>query len=210
MNDIVYLVLPNFFSFWGKSMTVNIVNSTVSARQLKDLFIQIANGSLRSEHMQAFLDRRDPFTKRHITVSPKLTLAERVMAGKYDWRNNDIDESCFLHDSTVVGEWECDLYGHHAEHTVSSEDVKSFAEVDGWEIAKAEHLLAFGSTYPDEQRKFFVIALGSVGVMRSGHRCVVVLHQEVGQRIVTYCPYNSNWGSRQRFLRVRRVLQLVA
>ena len=191
-------------------MTVSFAGSTVSVHQLKELFTQIASGSVRSEHMQAFLDHRDPFTKRLITVSSNSTLTERIAAGAYDWVNSDIDNgSRFPHNTTTVGTFECDLYNfgevNSSEYT---DDIYSSAEVDGWQLAHAEHLFAFGAAYPDEQRTFFIGAPGSVFVMQSRYRCVLMLLQEDGKRVLDYHPYQGNWGPMHRFLRVRKVHSL--
>lgn len=43
-------------------MAETVVGSSVSANQLKDLFRQIADGSLKGNHLQAFLEHRDPFS----------------------------------------------------------------------------------------------------------------------------------------------------
>lgn len=45
-------------------MADNVVGSSVSANQLKDLFRQIADGSLSGGHVQAFLEHRNPFEKK--------------------------------------------------------------------------------------------------------------------------------------------------
>lgn len=46
-------------------MADNVVGSSVSANQLKDLFRQIADGSLSGGHVQAFLEHRNPFEKKN-------------------------------------------------------------------------------------------------------------------------------------------------
>ena len=45
---------------------VVVKGSTVSALQLKDLFRQFADGSLNGEHLQAFIEHRNPFESRAI------------------------------------------------------------------------------------------------------------------------------------------------
>ncbi|MFZ2151588.1 MAG: hypothetical protein WAV09_00585 [Minisyncoccia bacterium] len=50
-----------------------IVGSTVSAQQLKDLFRQIGDGGITHKHMQAFLERRNPFTETEASPATFLT-----------------------------------------------------------------------------------------------------------------------------------------
>jgi hypothetical protein len=49
-----------------------VVGSSVTANQLKDLFRQIADGSLTGDHIQAFLEHRKPF------ASPENMIFRRV------------------------------------------------------------------------------------------------------------------------------------
>lgn len=142
-----------------------------------------------------------------ITVLPALTFSDRIALGKYDWKNSDIADSLFPHSPTTIGEWEYDLY--HPNCSISSEDAKSSAEVDGWHDAEAEHLLAFGAAFPDVQRKFPVIALGSVCEV-DGFRYVPALWNDYGKRYLGLNRWVGKWGSDYRFLRVRKVKPLVA
>lgn len=50
-----------------------IAGSTVSAQQLKDLFRQIADGGITNLHMQAFLERRNPFVETEPLATTFLT-----------------------------------------------------------------------------------------------------------------------------------------
>ena len=59
-------------------MAATVVGSSVSANQLKDLFRQIADGSIEGEHMQAFLEHRDPFQK----MVPVTQVAQAVKTRK--------------------------------------------------------------------------------------------------------------------------------
>lgn len=50
-----------------------IVGSTVSAQQLGELLRQIADGGITREHLQAFLERRNPFTETEASPATFLT-----------------------------------------------------------------------------------------------------------------------------------------
>lgn len=194
-------------------MAASVVGSSVTANQLKDFFRQIADGSLNGQHLQAFLEHRNPFNngaaqvQTTLTVPPHLTILERIALGVYDWKSEDITGKRFPHDAATVGEWEFDLF--YPNCSISSEDAVSRAEVDGWTVAKAEHLLAFGQAFPEEQRKFPIIALGSVYSVFSG-RYVLALWSDDGKRGVVLDGWGVGWGSNYRLLRVRKVEQSVA
>lgn len=142
-----------------------------------------------------------------LMVQPHLTTLERIALGAYDWQNPNITNKRFQHDVTTVGEWEYDLY--HLDCDISSDDAKSQAEVDGWVVAKAEHLLAYGKQSPEEQRKFPIIALGSVWGVGADRR-VLGLWGVDDKRYVYLYYWDGGWLRFCRFLRVRKVKQSVA
>lgn len=160
---------------------------------------EIALAFLRGEYV---LTKITQAIRNTITVASDLALEQRIALGKYVWINSDINEKRFPHDTTTVGEWEYDLY--YPNRDISSEDAVASAEVDGWIVAKAEHLLAYGESFPEEQRKYPIIALGSVCEV-GGYRCVLGLWDVDGRRRLCLSYWSGGWGSDCRFLRVRKV-----
>ena len=144
-----------------------------------------------------------------LTVPPGLTFAERIIAGNYDWTNSNVGEKRFPHDPMTIGEWEFDLF--HPNRNISSENAKKEAEVDGWVVAKWEHLFAYGKAFPEKQKKFPIIALGSVYCGRGDHR-VLALGFWLGRskRQVVLRHWDNVWLPRSHFLRVRKVSTSVA
>ena len=140
--------------------------------------------------------------QKTITVLQNITTLERIAIGKHEWKNPEITNKRFPHDPMTVGEWEYDLY--HPNRIISSDDAKSGAEVDGWLVAKAENLLALGQAFPEEQRKFPIIALGSV-CEGDGSRRVLGLWSSASERSVNLYYWRGGWDPDYRFLRVRRV-----
>ncbi len=62
-----------------------VQGSTVSAPQLSDLFRQIGDGSINGIHMQAFLDRRNPFSLDVVKIDwEKVYTALEVSFGVFD------------------------------------------------------------------------------------------------------------------------------
>ncbi len=162
-------------------------------------FLRGVLGLLRGEYQLTPIAQA---VRNTITVVSDLVLQQRIANGKYGWINSNINEKRFPHDVTTVGEWEYDLY--HPNCDISSEDAKSRAEVDGFIVAKAEHLLSFGESFPEEQRKYPIIALGSVCEVDGGRRVLALWDGDGRRDLRLYC-WSAGWDSRCRFLRVRKV-----
>lgn len=95
-----------------------------------------------------------------ITVAGDISLSDRIIIGKY---YGDVDhritEENFPHNPLSVGEWEWRLF--YFGRNISSEPAISAIYAAGWQPAWIEHLLAFGSKFPEHQRRYPIIALGS-------------------------------------------------
>ena len=163
--------------------------------------------------------------KRIIIVPVDLSLVERINLSQYsevysdilEYRNletsigdngvcSEVEEPLFPHDPRTVGCWEYDF--HCASHgSLSSEEIKIKAEVCGWEVAKAEHLLAL----PNFRRMFPVVALGTVCSVRCCHSVLALRDSPKGCFLILD-SWSDYWASNCRFMRVRRLqrLQLVA
>lgn len=142
-----------------------------------------------------------------IIVSPLLTTLERIALGCYFWKNPHISNDLLPYDPTAEGIWEYDVYS--ISNCTSAIDVMCGAQVDGWIVAKAEHLLALGEQFPNLQCDGAIIALGSVcGVI--GRRRVLGIWCNEGERCVGLVCWVDYWRSLDHFLRVRKISQLVA
>lgn len=74
----------------------------------------------------------------------------------------------------------------------------------GLRPALYEELLAFARKYPDEQRKFPIIALGSVWSSNSGDCCVAGLHGDSSERCLDRGDIRLEWLDISRFLAVKK------
>ncbi len=137
-----------------------------------------------------------------ITVKPNLTLAVRIADGKYDWTNDNITEGKFPNDPTTIGEWEYRLI--HPNQNTSSETANTLCEADGWQAAQLEHLLAFGEKFPEKQKAFPIVSLGSVCELDFG-RHVPELWFNGYERKLNLNYWHCSWGSSYRFLSVRKI-----
>ena len=95
-----------------------------------------------------------------ITVDYGLPLEHMIAAGRYDWIDDDITAERFPVKGEGVAEFETKLFRFDV---VSSGNAIKEIEAQGWQAAGIEHLLSFGAANPDEQRKYPIVALGSIG-----------------------------------------------
>ncbi len=129
------------------------------------------------------------------------TLEQMIAAGRYGWKNDDITAERFLIEGKGTIEFEAVLF--HFDKKISSEDAKKQIEEAGYEVGKIEHILSFGANYPEEQRKFPVVGLGSVG--RFGDRSgVPYLGWGIYKRGLYLGWLVGVWYARYRFLGVRK------
>lgn len=136
-----------------------------------------------------------------LTVNPDLGFEERIKCGNYGWHNSDLTEKEFPVTEDQLGDWEWKIF--HFDHDISSEDAIRLIQEDGFEPAQIGHILSFGETNPEEQRKHPIIGLGSVAKVGL-HRFVPVLWLDVGQRGLSLDWFDDDWYRRCRFLGVRR------
>ncbi len=132
-------------------------------------------------------------------------LEQMIAVGNYDWTNDHITSKWF----TIVGkgkvEFEDTIF--HFDRDISSEDVvKEILAADiknPWEPGKIENILAYGAKNPEEQRKFPIVGLGSVGEV-GGSRDVPYLGRDDSGRRLGLDWWDGGWYARCRFLGVRK------
>lgn len=125
-------------------------------------------------------------------------LGEAIKAGKYDYVNSSILEN--FQGTSVPGKKEVSVICFN--RYISSEDaVKEMAKMnlrpaDIWDE------LAFGEKYPDLQRKYPIVALGSSCEL-SGRRRVPLLYELDSGRDLYLSYWGGGWFGDCRFLAVR-------
>lgn len=124
----------------------------------------------------------------------------------FDWVDSDYRAAKFEAIDRCKGvarvAGELTLHYVHLGRDASTDEI--LAEMDrlGFRPALYEELLAFGRQYPDEQRKYPVVALGSTWVISSGRRGVAVLFGGGSGRYLSLGWYGVGWGGGCRFLAV--------
>ena len=145
-----------------------------------------------------------------IPVDYGQSLEQMIAAGNYDWIDSDITAARFPVKGAGLVEYEYKLVhldkdiDSDPDKDIDSDSAKERIEKDDWQVGGIEHLLAFGVKYPDEQRKYPIIALGSV-VEVYGSRSVACLLRLDAERRLRLHWWSTPWHRDCRFLVVRKV-----
>jgi hypothetical protein len=138
-----------------------------------------------------------------ISVDYALKLIDAITAAAFDWKNDDIVEKNFPNQAHETGEQNLTVKLYHFGKDMSSEDVVSAMDKDGFRPATLRELLAYAVKNPDEQRKYPIVGLGSVWG-HGGHRSVPYLDLGGGGRELGLGWWSDGWYGRCRFLAVRK------
>ncbi len=129
------------------------------------------------------------------------SLEEMIAAGCYDLKNDDITAARFPISGGGTVSVDAKLF--HFNRTMTSDAVERELEAAGYRSATIAELLAFGASFPEVQRQFPVIALGSVGSV-NGHRFVPCLIRLDAERYLDLYWHDLDWHDFCRFLAVRK------
>lgn len=138
-----------------------------------------------------------------LSVDYGRSIEEGVKAGRYDWANSDITSKNFL-TNKLKGTVEVAVELIHLNRVVSTSEALRELDKAGYRPAELHELLAFGEKYPELQRKFPVVALGSVWQDRLGSHDVPYLDRYGSRRHLHLIWIESVWGEVYRFAAVRK------
>lgn len=130
------------------------------------------------------------------------TLEQMIAAGKYDWANSDITAKKFPVEGSGTKNFRNKLF--HFGRNTSSEDAVAAMKSENFTPASHVHGLAFGATFPDEQRKYPIACLGSSAQVDFG-RHVVCLDRYDALRYLRLGGWDGAWDDDWRFLAVQEV-----
>lgn len=137
-----------------------------------------------------------------VTVNYGMTLEQMIAAGEYSSRNNDITAEHFPF--TGIGQVEVELHLVHLGRNASTDAVLAELDRRGLRPAKIEELLALGAKYPDLQKEFPLVALGSVWRRPDGYRRVAFLDGWDAGRSLSLFWLVFVWDVHCRFVAVRK------
>jgi hypothetical protein len=146
---------------------------------------------------------RKPSEYYVVSVDYAKSVEQMKSDGQYNWSNDNINGENFplTGKGTIKTD---DLKLVHLNKVTSTKYVKAYLEENGFRPATIEELLAFGATYPDVQREFPIMALGSSWVRGHDHRYVPYLAMAGTKRHL-----NLHWGDEHQWPEICRFLAAV-
>lgn len=142
-------------------------------------------------------------TRFTVTVNRGRSIEEMVADGKYDFANPNITAVNF----PITGTGTCDEEEIlvHFDRSIESDDaVREMNQLD-LEPSPIEDVLAFGAKYPDVQREFPIVGLGSSWMRPlDGRVCVPVLDCVSDERSLYLDRRAPGWSGHYRFLARRK------
>lgn len=200
------------------------MNTTMTSGQMRTILELAEQKGVVPDHMTRVLasgiladifDEQADFTNReavrnalnlgsvdpHITVNYGMTLKQMIVAGQYDWANKDITAARFPINGGGMVESAAQLI--HFNYDISSDGATIELDRMGLRPGRIEELLVFGATFPEMQRKFPIVALGSSCEI-DGIRYVAFLGGRVSGRDLDLYWWIGGWGRGSRFLAFRK------
>ncbi|MFC1618057.1 hypothetical protein ACFL2B_02135 [Patescibacteria group bacterium] len=172
-----------------------------TVKQLEYFFRQIEEGKITREKLQIFLEKKERIETFKVTVLDE-PLAKLIAAGNYDYVSGNITSENFSLDESQIGDFDLELV--HLSKYEETGEVLAELDARNLEPARIGHLLGFGTKYPEIQREFPILALGSSWVAPRGRRGVPVLEGRGAKRGLglPWCGYC--WDDGCRFLALRK------
>ena len=137
-----------------------------------------------------------------VTVDYSKTLEQMIADGKYDWKNSDIKAKNFPLNGQGTTAVNIELV--HFNRNIESDTALAELDKMGLRPATLPELLAFGAKYPDKQREFPIVALGSVWRSLNGDRYVACLCCDGSKRFLRLFWLEDGWAAFCRFAAVRK------
>ena len=130
-----------------------------------------------------------------LTVNYGLPVELMVRASHYDHVDPSINSESF-----PLDDQETEVMLVHFGLAIYSWDVLNWMGINNQRAGELRGLLAFGAKYPDKQREFRIVALGSVRQLHNGCCYVPSLCRMGEGRKVECFQFNTYWPESCRFL----------
>ncbi len=179
-----------------QKLTTAMENKKLSVSQMIEL---IEKSGVQSEKVINHTD------EIKLAVDYTKTIEQAIADGHYDWKNSDINAKNFPISPEMTGkkaEVSANLF--HFNRDISSEDAISEMDKTGYRPATLMELLVLGFLFPELQRQFSIVALGSVWHDADGYRLVPCLCAYGDGRELSLGWFDDGWGAPCRFLGVRK------
>jgi hypothetical protein len=188
-----------------KKVTRDVLQSFgISNGLIADVFEAIAAGTPRDRETWRQVLGLGPLAPT-IRFDYSRSLPEMTLAAALDQTSTHITDERFpIHGQGIVT-FETKLFCFEPE-SVSSEEavirIKAADRENLWSPAKIEHLLTYSKTFPDEQRKYPIVGLGSSYHMNS-NRYVPIIDGSGSDRSLDLGCWGGDWSGICQFLAVR-------
>ncbi len=177
---------------------------------LANLNHKLQHGNITSSQLERFLKKQSPFdatiTKRdevfNVTVNRNQTIADGITAGQYDWVHASINDSNFQ--CTCSGIESTEIILVHFNKVMDIEDVLLRLEKRNLCPADLRELLAIGEQFPDKQKQFIILALGSVWQDSEGIPYIQYLDWNDSKRRLGMDWPAHGWNRSGRFVALRK------
>jgi hypothetical protein len=178
--------------------------------QMADLLRRVMKGSLNVEYvsrrLQEIIDYKLTPDAYHIFVDYGRSVEDGVKAGRYGRVDFDITSRNFPTKRKGTAKIEVELI--HFNRRISTDEALRKLDRMGYRPAELRELLAFGEKYPEVQREFPVVALGSVWLARSGSRRAPCLDWDDSDHSscleLSIVEFDWTWTESCRFAAVRK------
>ena len=177
--------------------------SAVVKQLPRDISPTAAQGWIQNQEALANALRKALAPAYRLVVDYAQSLAQMIAAGRYDYANSDITSGNFP-TTANDGKQEVVVELAHFGRDMESDAVLKKFEARGLRAATLPELLAFGATYPEKQREFPIVALGSVWQGRGGGRDVPCLDGGGSGRELDLDWDGHRWFGSCRFAAVRK------
>lgn len=137
-----------------------------------------------------------------IFIGWEFSFDEMLKAGNYDYVNPYITEKHFRLDDE--GKTEEDIFILHFNRTMTSEQAIAEMDKQGLRPATFTNALYFGARYPEEQRMYPIVFLGSSWVDSQGDQNVSYLDVIDGKRKLDLDWSGRDWYAGHRLAAVRK------
>lgn len=139
-----------------------------------------------------------------ITVDHSKTLDEMIEVGGYDFVSSLIRSDCFPIEASGQIQLDIELLDYSIPMRCDDDIIKNM-ERRGLRPATLPELLAFGAAYPEMQKRFIIVALGSTWrALHADARHIPCLFGMDGKREVRLRHWNFDWEENCRFAAVRK------
>jgi len=171
-------------------------NKKLSVNQVIEL---IENSNVQS---QKVIDTTDEIK---LAIDYTKTIKQVIADGEYDYKNSNVTSENFPISPEMIGKKvEVSAKLFHFNHDISSNDAISKMDKDGYRPAALMELLTLGFLFPELQRQFPIVALGSVWCDTGDDHRVLYLEVYASKRKLDFTWFDGGWSARCRFLGVRK------